>query len=42
VEVTGIEAQRIQLQTLYSYRPEFGFAASGLRSEHVSPAEGQA
>ena len=42
VEVTGIEAQRIQLQTLYSYRPEFGFVASGLRSEHVSLAERQA
>lgn len=41
VEVTGIEAQRIQLQTLYSYRPEFGFTASGLRSEYVSPSEGQ-
>ncbi len=41
VEVTGIEAQRIQLQTLYSYRPEFGFTASGLRSEYVSPVEGQ-
>ncbi|MGO3131502.1 MAG: ATPase, T2SS/T4P/T4SS family [Alcaligenes sp.] len=41
VEVTGIEAQRIQLQTLYSYGPEFGFASSGLRSEYVSPTEGQ-
>lgn len=41
VEVTGIEAQRIQLQTLYSYGPEFGFASSGLRSEYVSPPEGQ-
>ncbi len=41
VEVTGIEAQRIQLQTLYSYGPELGFASSGLRSEYVSPTEGQ-
>ncbi len=42
VELTGIEAQRIQLQTLYCYRPELGFAASGLRSEHLFQSGEQA
>ena len=41
VEVSGIEAQRIQLQTLFTYRSESGFMSSGLRSEHVLAHQGQ-
>lgn len=35
VEVTGIEGHCIQMQTLYSYRPEGGFSGSGLVSERL-------
>lgn len=39
VELTGLDGQCIQLQTLYSYRTSGGFQASGLLSERVPGRE---
>ncbi len=36
VELTGLEGQCIQLQTLYSYRKDVGFQSTGLLSERLS------
>lgn len=42
VEVTGMEGNSVQLQSLYSYRPSMGFVGSGLVSERVRAHKGLA